>query len=166
MRLAKVSQGRSVKPASRKYERAEAKAKYAELEACEYREEGDGTACSQCVQCLRAEILTLRAELAQAKDEVALLKGESAHWRADATGHMFRCAKVNGVWVCAKGCAKASLATYIEGAHQIAQEMQAEAATPKGYLASRVALQIEDWAEAILALGTAPHTEQTPADRR
>lgn len=41
------------------------------------------------------------------------LRAEVDEWKtgrmADATGHMFRCAKINGVWSCQKGCAVAEV---------------------------------------------------------
>lgn len=50
---------------------------------------------------------------ASRQQEIDKLTAELDAWKtqqmADATGHMFRCAKVNGEWVCAMGCAKATL---------------------------------------------------------
>lgn len=53
---------------------------------------------AEVIRDLLAALRTLREQ----RDE---LRAESANWRADATGHMFRCAKVNGKWSCAEGCA-------------------------------------------------------------
>lgn len=46
----------------------------------------------------------LEGELAKTQTELSELK-VGAH--ADETGHLHRCARVNGVWNCAKGCAVA-----------------------------------------------------------
>jgi len=47
--------------------------------------------------------------------EITRLKAELADWQvgahADATGHLYRCAKVNGVWHCAEGCPMGKIAT-------------------------------------------------------
>lgn len=73
-------------------------------------------------ECLIAALLDRMAALQQMYQEentrlaakVATLECQLSEWstgaRADETGHMFRCAKVNGVWSCAKGCAMARVA--------------------------------------------------------
>lgn len=44
----------------------------------------------------------------RAREAEATLQGWRTYYMADATGHMLRCAKVNGKWVCAEGCAAAA----------------------------------------------------------
>ena len=60
----------------------------------------------------------------------AAAETERDEWRAsamaDATGHMFRCAKVNGVWACAQGCAVAQVAALAE---RVLKDYDADAGT-------------------------------------
>lgn len=50
----------------------------------------------------------LEQQVAQSREEVSKLKCELSEWKlasaANETGHLFRCARVNGKWSCAKGC--------------------------------------------------------------
>ncbi len=61
---------------------------------------------------------TIQRQYEDYRQEIERLQAEVAAWKAgamaDATGHMFRCAKVNGVWQCAKGCAVAALSVLRE----------------------------------------------------
>ena len=51
----------------------------------------------------------LPAIIRELKHSLRVARMELSEWQAgamaDAKGHMLRCAKVNGVWNCAKGCA-------------------------------------------------------------
>ena len=53
--------------------------------------------------------LSIRSLLALARQEreraKALERGQLAPITADRTGHLYRCAKINGAWSCAEGCA-------------------------------------------------------------
>jgi hypothetical protein len=54
-----------------------------------------------------------------AAKETEQAEAKLAEWEAgahaDETGHLHRCAKVNGVWSCADGCVVAKLAQVVEG---------------------------------------------------
>lgn len=63
---------------------------------------GGHVACPGCGH--EERIAALEAKLAEVQAEIAEWR-TGAH--ADATGHLHRCAKVNGVWQCAAGCAVA-----------------------------------------------------------
>ena len=63
--------------------------------------------------------------------EVARLTAEQlGEWKAghmaDHSGHMFRCAKVNGKWVCAKSCAQATLDALVRGLTELASQLLVE----------------------------------------
>ena len=62
--------------------------------------------------------------VAELTARVQALEAETTHWRADATGHLFRCARINGKWSCAAGCAIARA----EAAEAQVKELQREVA--------------------------------------
>lgn len=49
--------------------------------------------------------------------DVEAVEAELNAWKAgqmaDASGHLFRCAKINGKWSCSKGCAMDALAALL-----------------------------------------------------
>lgn len=61
----------------------------------------------RCTCGLDSLLALLAVQSEQSKAVAAELDAWKTGAMADATGHLFRCAKVNGQWSCAPGCAKA-----------------------------------------------------------
>lgn len=101
------------------------------------------------------QIMRLSVQVAEQEAEIARLRAEledaqSATVRADETGHMYRCAKVNGVWACHQDCAKAALATLRREVEAVVQEIQRRCADQDR---GEAALwQILEWAERLSRL--------------
>ena len=92
-----------------------------------------------------------------------------AHHVADLTGHMYRCAKVNGEWSCHEGCAMAQLATLTAERDEARQHrsMSEEdwtyflAAQAKVYAAVEFAENVEAFIRALPWTTQATEDEQT-----
>lgn len=61
--------------------------------------------------CVYGELAEAQQAIARLTAKVQELEEERPNYRADSTGHLFRCARVNGVWSCHKGCAVAAKAS-------------------------------------------------------
>jgi hypothetical protein len=84
---------------------------------------------------LQAEVDNLRSVVKHAEywlgvrtEERDALQAELNEWRtgarADETGHLRRCAKVNGAWECAEGCAKAEVERMIYSGDALARALE------------------------------------------
>ena len=78
-------------------------------------------------QQLVAELDALAARVAQLEAEKAELEMEKVNRTADDTGHLFRCAKVNGTWNCGKGCAVAEVARLRAALEQLVEKWRKRA---------------------------------------
>jgi hypothetical protein len=89
-------------------------------------------------------------EYVKAADALAreqALRAELDEWKAqhmaDASGHMFRCAKVNGVWQCATGCAMATVQALREEIAAVKAVERRQFIWAEEYMAKNRVLELE-----------------------